>query len=192
MELSTEAKELVKRFLKTEKQKNYQFDFLVDSQKYIKWEDVEIGMEEVSKKEFVVTKEDVDAYNEATDEANPLFTCEEFAKKTAWGGLIAPPMFITPIAFWLAGDSEIGNWIKTPGAINPGQKIEFYEPIRVGDVIKARMVAHDKYIKRGKRYLIYYIEFFNQRGELVVKWWGTLILPLSKPDEEHKIEGVRK
>ncbi|GAH99065.1 unnamed protein product, partial [marine sediment metagenome] len=31
-----------------------------------------------------------------------------------------------------------------------------------------------------------------QRGELVAKWWGTLILPLSKGEEEHKIEGGKK
>lgn len=55
--------------------------------------------EEVSKEEFVVTKSDVDAYNEETDEVSLVFTSEEFAKKTACGGPITPPMFITPIAF---------------------------------------------------------------------------------------------
>jgi len=190
--LSKEAEEMVKKFQKTEKQKTFQYDFFVDEAKYIKWEDVVIGMESFSEKEFVVKKEDMDAYIEATDEENPVFTDDEFAKTTPWGGRIAPPMFVTPIVFWTVGDNTIGNWIKTPGAINPGQKIEFYEPVREGDVIRAKMQAYDKYIKRGKRYLTYYLELINQRGEIVAKWWGTLILPLSKSDEEHKIEGVRK
>ncbi len=180
--LSEEAERLVRKYLRTEKQKTYTFDFFLDEEKYIKWEDVEIGMEAWSEREFLVKKEDIEAYLEATGNKNLVF----------WEEQIAPPMFLTTIAFWLVGDSFIGNWIKTPGAINPGQKIEFYEPIRVGDVIRVKMRAHDKFIKRGKRYLTYYNEFVNQKGEIVAKWWGTLILPLSRSEEEHRIEGVRR
>ncbi|MEM0203944.1 MAG: MaoC family dehydratase [Archaeoglobaceae archaeon] len=180
--LSEEAERLVRKYLKTEKQREYNFDFFVDEERYIRWEDVEIGMEAWSEKEFEVKEEDIRAYLEATENYNPVF----------WKDLIAPPMFITTVAFWLVGDSFVGSWIKTPGAINPGQKIEFYEPIRVGDVIRVKMRAHDKFIKRGKRYLTYYNEFVNQRGEIVAKWWGTLILPLSRSEEEHRIGGVKK
>lgn len=180
--LSEEAERLVRKYIRTEKQKKYTFDFFIDEDKYIKWEDVEIGMEAWSEKEFVVEKEDIEAYLEATENNNPFF----------WKELIAPPMFLTTIAFWLVGDSFIGSWIKTPGAINPGQKIEFYKPIKVGDVIRVKMKAYDKFIKRGKRYLTYYNEFVNQRGEIVAKWWGTLILPLSGSMEEHRIGGLRR
>ena len=191
VKLSDEAKKLIEKYQKTEKQKEFQFDFFVDQSKYEKWEDVIIGTEGFGERTFEVKKEDVEAYVECTMEENPVFKDEEFAKKTPWVGLIAPPMFITPVIFWVAGIGS-GSWIRTPGAINPGQKIEFYEPIRVGDVIKIRSEAYDKYIKRGKRYLTYYSEFTNQRGELVAKWWGTLILPFSKGEEEHKIEGAKK
>ncbi|MCS7130988.1 MAG: MaoC family dehydratase [Archaeoglobaceae archaeon] len=180
--LSEEAERLVKNYLKTEKQKSYTFDFFIDEKNYIKWEDVEIGMEAWSDKEFEVKEEDIESYLEATEN-----NCSVFLKEG-----IAPPMFLTTIAFWLIGDSFIGSWIKTPGAINPGQKIEFCKPIRVGDVIRVKMKAYDKFIKRGKRYLTYYNEFVNQRGEIVAKWWGTLILPISRSEEEHKIEGVRR
>jgi len=191
VKLSDEAKKLIEKYQKTEKQKEFQFDFFVDQSKYEKWEDVIIGTEGFGERTFEVKKEDVEAYVECTMEENPVFKDEEFAKKTPWVGLIAPPMFITPVVFWVAGTGS-GSWIRTPGAINPGQKIEFYEPIRVGDVIKIRSEAYDKYIKRGKRYLTYYSEFTNQRGELVAKWWATLILPFSKGEEEHKIEGAKK
>ena len=59
-------------------------------------------------------------------------------------------------------------------------------------MIRIKSRAYDKYIKRGKRYLTYYSEFRNQRDELVAKWWGTLIPPFSKGEEEHRIEGARK
>ncbi len=183
VKLSEEARKLIEKYQKTEKQKEFQFDFFVDQSKYEKWEDVIIGTEGFGERTFEVKKEDVEAYIKYTMEENPIFTDEDFA--------IAPPMFITPIVFWIAGTGS-GSWIRTPGAINPGQKIEFYEPIRVGDIIKIRSEAYDKYIKRGKRYLTYYSEFTNQRGELVAKWWGTLILPFSKGEDEHKIEGGKK
>ena len=191
VKLSDEARKLIEKYQKTEKQKEFQFDFFVDQSKYEKWEDVIIGTEGFGERTFQIKKEDIDAYVECTMDENPVFKDEKSAKKTPWGELIAPPMFITPVVFWIAGTGS-GSWIRTPGAINPGQKIEFYEPIREGDVIKIRSEAFDKYIKRGKRYLTYYSEFTNQRGELVAKWWGTLILPLSKGEEEHKIEGGKK
>ena len=191
VKLSDEARKLIEKYQKTEKQREFQFDFFVDQSNYEKWEDVVIGTQGFGERTFEVKKEDVDAYVDCTMEENPVFKNEEFAKKTPWGGLVAPPMFITPVIFWIAGTGS-GSWIRTPGAINPGQKIEFYEPIRVGDVIKIRSEAYDKYLKRGKQYLTYYSEFTNQKGELVAKWWGTLILPFSKDEEEHNIEGGKK
>lgn len=119
--LSKEAEKLIKRFQKTEKQKEFQYDFFVDQSKYEKWEDVKIGTEGFGEREFKVKREDIDAYMECTQDENPVFNDEEFAKETAWGGLIAPPMFITPVNFWIAGTSS-GSWIRTPGAINPWTK----------------------------------------------------------------------
>ncbi len=191
VQLSSVARKLIEKYQKTEKQKEFQFDFFVDQSKYEKWEDVMIGTEGVGGRTFKVKKEDIESYVTCTMEENPVFKDAEFAKETTWGGLIAPPMFITPVVFWIAS-AGAGSWIRTPGAINPGQKIEFYEPIREGDEITIKSQAYDKYLKRGKRYLTYYSELTNQRGELVAKWWGTLILPFSKGEEEHKLAGGKK
>jgi acyl dehydratase len=90
------------------------------------------------------------------------------------------------VGFWLTGDSGPGSWIRTPGAINPGQKIEFYEQIRPGDTIRARSSFHDKWIKRGKRYLTCLTDYYNQTDQLVAKWWTTLILPTSRGGDSHK------
>ncbi|MFX1512606.1 MAG: MaoC family dehydratase [Promethearchaeota archaeon] len=186
--ISEKTRESIEKYQKTEKQKEFQYDFFVDQAKYEKWDDVEIGKKAFEERTFEVKREDIQAYAESTQEENLLFQDEEFAKKTSWGELIAPPMFITPVLFWIAGTAS-GSWIRTPGAINPGQKIEFYEPIRVGDLLNIKSQAWDKYIRRGKRYLTYLSEITNQRGELVAKWWGTLILPFSTNEEEHKIGG---
>lgn len=149
MPTSKEARTLIEKFRKSEKQKSFQYDFFVDESKYEKWEDVKIGQEGMAERNFKVKMEDILTYLDGTFDNHPLFRDEKFAKKTPWGELIAPPFLIVPIAFWCTGTSS-GSWIRTPGAINPGQKIEFYEPIRVGDTITIKAKAYDKYIKRGK------------------------------------------
>jgi len=186
MQTSKDARALIEKYLKTEKQKSFRYDFFVDESKYEKWEDVKIGQEGMAERSFEVKMEDILAYLDGTLDNNPLFRDEEFAKKTPWGGLVAPPLLLVPIIFWCTGTGS-GSWIRTPGAINPGQKIEFYEPIRVGDTITIKAEAYDKYVKRGKKYLTYLSEFRNQRGQLVAKWWGTLILPTSRSDEKHRL-----
>ena len=79
VKLSDEAKKLIEKYQKTEKQKEFQFDFFVDQSKYEKWEDVIIGTEGFGVRTFEVKKEDVEAYVECTREENPVFKDEEFA-----------------------------------------------------------------------------------------------------------------
>jgi hypothetical protein len=64
------------------------------------------------------------------------------------------------------------------------KKSEGYE--KWEDVIRVKTRFYDKWIKRGKRYLTYLSEYYNQNDKLVAKWWGTLILPTSKGNESHR------
>jgi len=177
---------LIEDFLTTKKQKAFEHDFFKKAVGYQKWEDVDFDGVYDIEKTFIVEVEDIKNYSEGIIDDNPLFNDEEAAKKGPYGGLIAHPLFLTPIGFWLTGDSGPGSWIRTPGAINPGQIIEFYEPIRPGDIIRAKSRFHDKWIKRGKRYLTFLTEYYNQKDQMVAKWWITLILPRSRGDESHQ------
>jgi acyl dehydratase len=176
----------IEDFLSTKKQKTFEYDFFKKAKDYEKWEDVDFdGIYEIENT-FTVTEEDIKSFSEGILDENPLFNDREAAEKGPFGGLIAHPLFLTPIGFWLTGDSGPGSWVRTPGAINPGQIIEFYGPIRLGDTIRAKSRFHDKWIKRGKRYLTYLTEYYNQDDLLLAKWWITLILPKSKGSESHK------
>ncbi len=176
----------IEDFLKTEKQRTFEHDFFKRADEYEKWEDVDFdGVFEMDRT-FTVEVEDIKAYSEGILDDNPLFNDEAAAAAGPYGGLVGHPLFLTPIAFWLTGDAGPGSWVRTPGAINPGQKIEFYEHIRPGDTLRARSRFHDKWLKRGKRYLTYLTEYTNQRDELVARWWATLILPTSRSDEAHQ------
>ena len=175
----------IEDFLITKKQKEFEYDFFKKAEEYEKWEDVDFDGVFESERTFVVEEEDIRAYSEGILDDNPLFNDREAAQKGPFQELTAHPLFLTPVGFWLTGDTGPGSWVRTPGAINPGQVIEFDEPICPGDTIRANFRFHDKWIKRGKRYLTYVTEYFNQKDQLVAKWWITLILPRSKGDESH-------
>ncbi|MBW1813496.1 MAG: MaoC family dehydratase [Deltaproteobacteria bacterium] len=175
----------IEDFLITKKQKEFEYDFFKKAEEYEKWEDVDFDGVYESERTFVVEEEDIKAYSEGILDDNFLFNDREAAEKGPFRALTAHPLFLTSVGFWLTGDSGPGSWVRTPGAINPGQVIEFYEPICLGDTIRATHRFHDKWIKRGKRYLTYVTEYFNQKDQMVAKWWITLILPRSKGVESH-------
>jgi acyl dehydratase len=116
---------------------------------------------------FEITRDWIRQYCNYIDSRNPLYLDEDYARKTSWGGIIAPPMMIfhTPnIAPGLRGV----HWLWG------GQDLEWYQPIRLGDVLtqRGRLVAmEEKTGKMVQRMLLQTgeIVFYNQRGELVAK-----------------------
>ncbi len=167
--------------LTTSKQKDFETNFFLNAEQYEVWDEIKIGEEYEAKRKFEVTAEDIIAFSRAVMDPNPLFNDEEYAKKTVWGGLIAHPLFFTAIGFYC---TELGhsNWIRTPGAFNPGQRNIIYEPFRVGDMIMLKLKSTDKWIKRGKHYLQYQQDFIDQHGTLKVRRWPTLIVPPTRTE----------
>ena len=68
--ISEGTRKLIEKYQKTEKQKDFQYDFFVDQSKYEKWEDVEIGKKGFEERTFEVKREDIQAYVESTQEEN--------------------------------------------------------------------------------------------------------------------------
>lgn len=102
-------------------------------------------------------------------DGNPLWLDEEYAKKTRYGGIVAPPS-------WLY--SVFPTWVLQglPGvhAFHSGNDWEFYKPIREGDFITPECYFtgfEEKKSEFSGRIIIEYQEarFYNQRSELVAK-----------------------
>lgn len=175
------------KYFTTEKQKQFESNFFLDADKYEVWDEIEVGRDYgTCKKKFQVEKEDILAFSRSIMNTNPLFNDEAYAKTTRWGGLIAHPLFYVPISFWCI---ELGpcNWVRTPGAFNPGQVNMFFEPFRPGDVISLRLRSTDRWIKRGKHYLQYQQDYVDQHGNVKVRRWPTLIVPPTRADLERYI-----
>jgi acyl dehydratase len=181
------------RFIKTERQKQFDTDFFKDAETYEAWDEIdfESDAEIPGEQTFTIRAEDMKYYAEAVLDENLLMNDEEYAKKSRYGGLVPHPLFITQIGFWCIGVKGRGNWVRTPGARNPGQHIEFYEPFRVGETIHIKMRPYDRYIKRGKYYLQYKADFYNQDNVKKASWIATLILPKTRADIKKFLEGKR-
>jgi acyl dehydratase len=178
------------KYYKTEKQKDFTPDFLEPSQidNYEFWDEIEIGKESEIPIKFEVKAEDLKAYAAGVPDDNPIFYDEEYARKCGHDGIVAHPLFITQIRFFLLQGGH-GSWLRTPGARNPGQIIEYYDPIRVGDVLTLKLTSYDKWIKRGKYYMRALSELYDQYGNLKIRYYGTLILPRTKADVLRFLQG---
>ena len=180
-------------YFKTEKHRQFDTDFFKDAEDYEAWDEIDFESEEEipGEQTYTITAEDMKFYAEAVLDDNPLMSDEESAKNSPWGDLIPHPLFITQMGFWCIGVKGRGNWVRTPGARNPGQDIEFYEPFRVGETIHIKMRPHDRYNKRGKYYLQYKADFYNQDEVKKASWIATLILPKTRDDIKKFLEGLR-
>jgi len=98
------------------------------------------------------------------------------AKHSPTGELIQHPLFVVQVAFYCIENGS-GSWIRSPGARNPGQKIELFEPFKAGETISMTVSPFDKWIRRGKHYITDKLDFYNQYGVHKATWWLTLILP---------------
>lgn len=187
------GKDFFSKYIKTEKQKVFDTDFFKDADSYEVWDEIDFSdIQEVDGEQpFEIKAEDIKFYSGAVMDDNPLMNDEEYAKKSQYGGLIPHPIFATQIIFWCIGTKGRGNWIRTPGARNPGQHIEIYENFRVGEVIHIKMKPYDRYIKRAKYYLRYQIDLYNQDNVKKGMAIGTLILPKTRNDVKKFLEGMR-
>jgi acyl dehydratase len=181
------------KYFKTEKHFNFSTDFFTHAENYEVWDEIDFSdLTEVDgENTFEIKAEDLKFYAEGSFDDNPLMRDEDYAKKSTCGGLVPHPIFIISIAFWCIGVKGKGNWIRTPGARNPGQIIEVYENFKVGEVIHIKMKPHDRYIKRGKYYLQYQLDAYNQDNVLKSRMYVSLILPRTREDIRKFLKGIR-
>ena len=181
------------RFFTTEKQREFSTDFTVGAEHYESWEEIDFeSQEEIpGEQTFTIKAEDMIAYAEAVLDDNPIMNNEEYAQKTPYGELVPHPLFLVQMGFWCIGVKGRGNWIRTPGARNPGQEISLYEPFHVGEIIHIKMKPYDRYIKRQKYYLKYKVDYYNQNDVKKATWIITLILPKTREDILKFVEGYR-
>ena len=134
---------------------------------------------EVGPQVYEIEKGMIKKFVEAIDDPNPLWQDEEYAKKAGYGGIVCPPTFL--MALQLTEQILWAKTVKCPlkGFLNGGNEFEYYQPVKLGDIISVTGKLADLQEKEGKagKLVIIITEqtYTNQRGEVVAKSWNTFI-----------------
>ena len=119
---------------------------------------------------FEVEKGHIRFFAQAIGDDNPLFLDEEYAAKSRYNSLIAPPLFLLDagVSPYVA---HILQFNPLTANINGGSEIEFFQPLMVGDTVTAVPMVigiEEKDGRSGKMLLVkVQLTLTNQRNEPV-------------------------
>ncbi len=123
----------------------------------------------------MASKETITRFARGVGDVNPLWNDEEYAQKTRYGSLVAPPS-------WLYSTIGAGAQHGLPGVhgFHAGDDWEFYRPVLLNDRIKAEEIftgVEEKASSFATRIVIEHRErrYHNQRNELIAKAKGWVI-----------------
>jgi acyl dehydratase len=117
--------------------------------------------------DFVITRESVAEYMDAVDDHNPMYT-----GPSPFGGAVAPA---------LVRHSEVYAYRDHPkaqpswylpniyGNLHARQEWDFFAPVTVGDAMHTRSFIADRYIKRGRDYVVNEVVFFDADDRVVAR-----------------------
>ena len=150
---------------------------------------------------FVVEREAIRRFADSVDDPNPLYWDEEYAEKSKYRSIIAPPGFIS--APWFSGrprkwgqrgetapdeTSGVRAAIVKAGfgrILDGGIEYEFFKPVKAGDTITSQSVIADITVREGRAgkmaFLTTETTYTNQDGEVVAKSRSTGIHPEGQP-----------
>ena len=126
----------------------------------------------------VIDRNSIRRYAQAISDLNPLYLDEEYAKKTTYGGIIAPPTFIFDVSHNIFSDvGEDGRdlaRVAIPGLklARGGNEYQFFHPTKPGDTVHQKRKIIDIYERPSKAvgkilFVVYDISCTNQEGTLL-------------------------
>ncbi len=124
-----------------------------------------------------IDKSSIRRYARSISDSNPLYLDEEFAKKTEYGGIIAPPTLIFDIVPTFSGVGEDGRDLTKIALhglkfVSGGSEYQFFQPARPGDVVNRKREIVEVYERESKTkdkiiFVVYDIIYTNQEGDLL-------------------------
>ena len=120
---------------------------------------------------YEATRDNIRHYAHGIGDDNPLWCDPDYAAQARYGTIVAPPSFVFPLNRVLSG--YVGG---LPGihAMWAGADITWHAPIFRNDSFTARaylkdLVEHQTRFAGRAIQQIYHVDYYNQRGELVIE-----------------------
>ena len=119
-------------------------------------------------------------FAEAIGDDNPLYHDEEYARNSRYGGIIAPPTFVTTFGFESSESVMEGLDINYSRLLHGEQEFEYFRPIMAGDTISYSTELTDITEKQGKSGAMDIVTTemtgHNQDGEKVFLGRSTVVI----------------
>ena len=120
---------------------------------------------------YEIEKGDIKRFAQCIEDPNPLWQDEKYAKRSRYGSIIAPPMFLAALFNWEFVDSVLGAECPMRRMMNASNKVEFFHPIMSGDVISTTGKLLNVHLRDGKLgkslYLNWQLTYTNQKDQVV-------------------------
>ena len=127
---------------------------------------------------YVVGQEKIKEYALAVGDLNPLYIDPDFAKKSKYGCIIAPPMFVVVFArdsmFSLFEDKDLK--IDFSRLLHGEQEFNFHKIVKANDIITTHSKIKNIYQKNNNDFIELETKSFNQNKELVVDGVWTFVI----------------
>ena len=128
----------------------------------MKFAEVQVGVP-YPEKQFKITKEAVEAYLAAVEDAAPLYAEEQ----------LVPPAYAAVYTRW---EALTGEQLED-GTVHAKQVFRYLRPVHWGETLTLRGQVKEKIEKRGLKFVVQKVEALNGAGELAVESEITIILP---------------
>ena len=107
-------------------------------------------------------------FAQAIEDPNPLFNDEAAARRTRYGGLIAPPTFLRSMG---PGPARVEVRGPYPADLDAGSEWEYFEPVRPGDTITVTASVAEIFERSGRLgnmlFMVRETRYVNQFGSVV-------------------------
>jgi 3-hydroxybutyryl-CoA dehydratase len=133
----------------------------------------ELAVGEAAERSRAVRQEDVDAFLALVGDSNPIHSDPAALAGTRFDGPIAPGMLTAALI-----SAVIGSDLPGPGVLYASQELRFLRPVRVGDVVTARVEVVELLPERNRVRLRTTCR--NQGGEEVLTG-EAWVLPRRRP-----------
>jgi len=117
-----------------------------------------------------VTESVINDFAKATGDFNPIHLDQTYAEKTYFKGRIAHGVLSLGYI-----SSVLGNLLPGPGGIYLSQEVKFLAPVRIGDIITAKVEVIDLIPEKNRIRLK--TTCTNQKGEVVVDGTAWSLCP---------------
>lgn len=127
--------------------------------------DVYVGRD-YGRHDFVIDAEEVAKYSDAVDDHNTIYT-----SPSLFGGPVAPALVRHSEVYEYRSRVGVPEWYLPNlfGNLHARQEWEFFAPVMVGDAVHTRSFITDRYMKRGRDYLVNEVLYFNADDAIVAR-----------------------